>query len=104
MILARVVLPEPGGPQKMQEPTSPRRIKSPSAFPGPSKCSCPRNWSKFFGRMRAANGWVEPWKSVGSVTQFGTRETGNGTRRHEMSLGMHQKDPKLIFALIILYA
>src|SRR6266550_2410126 len=77
MILARVVLPEPGGPQKMHDPTSPRRMRSPSACPGPSRCSCPRNRSSVFGRMRAAKGSVEPWKRVGSVTGHGKRETGN---------------------------
>src|SRR2546429_9415351 len=30
-----IFLPEPGGPQKMHDPTSPRRISSPRALPGP---------------------------------------------------------------------
>src|SRR5205807_1947118 len=40
----------------MHDPTSPRRISSPSAFPGPSRCSWPRNSSSRVGRMRAARG------------------------------------------------
>src|SRR2546425_1123767 len=68
MILARVVLPEPGGPQKMHDPTSPRRMSSPSALPGPRRLSWPRKPSRVRGRMRAASGSAEAWKRVGSVT------------------------------------
>src|SRR5206468_10645473 len=68
MILASVVLPDPGGPQKMHEPRSPRRIRSPNALPGPRSCSWPRNWSRFLGRILAAKGSVEPWNRVGSDT------------------------------------
>src|SRR2546426_5578376 len=51
----------------MHDPTSPRRISSPSGFPGPSRCSWPRNSSRLLGRMRAAKGSLERWNSVGSV-------------------------------------
>src|SRR5690606_30775425 len=53
---ARVVLPVPGGPQKMLLPTSPRRIASPSGLPGASRCACPTNSSSRRGRIRAASG------------------------------------------------
>src|SRR2546429_1130337 len=82
---ASVVFPEPGGPQKMHEATSPRRISSPRALPGPSSCSWPRNSSSVRGRIRAARG-SEPgrppelWKSVASDTGDGRREAGE---RHE---------------------
>src|SRR2546426_8190290 len=66
MILASVVLPEPGGPQKMHDPTSPRRISSPSALPGPRRFSWPRKPSRVRGRMRAASGSAEAWKREGS--------------------------------------
>src|SRR5205807_1845159 len=59
---ASVVFPEPGGPQKMHEATSPRRINSPRALPGPSNSSSVR------GRIRAASGSEWRRKSVGSDT------------------------------------
>src|SRR5438876_225193 len=65
---ASVVFPEPGGPQKMHEATSPRRINSPRALPGPSSCSWPRNSSSVRGRIRAASGSEWRRKSVGSDT------------------------------------
>ena len=39
MILASVVFPVPGGPQKMIDPASSRSIETRSGFPGPIKCS-----------------------------------------------------------------
>src|SRR2546429_2388878 len=68
MMRASVVFPEPGGPQKMHEATSPRRINSPRALPGPSSCSWPRNSSSVRGRIRAASGSGWRRKSVGSET------------------------------------
>ncbi|PYP52166.1 MAG: hypothetical protein DMD45_05450 [Gemmatimonadetes bacterium] len=61
----------------MHDPTSPRRISSPSAFPGPSRCSWPRNSSRRVGRMRAARGSAERENRVGSDTGKGKREMGN---------------------------
>src|SRR5712691_4554181 len=80
MILASVVFPEPGGPQKMHDPISPRRISSPRGFPGPSRCSWPRNSSRVPGRMRAARGSAERANRVGSDTGDGRRDTRNGKR------------------------
>ena len=51
-----VVLPLPGGPHRMSEPTVPRSIDSRNGFPGPSTAACPTNSSSVFGRMRAASG------------------------------------------------
>src|SRR5881296_2715694 len=76
MILASVVFPEPGGPQKMHDPISPRRISSPRGFPGPSRCSWPRNSSRVLGRILAAKGSPDRWNSVGSDT--GEWGKGNG--------------------------
>src|SRR6059036_2442238 len=99
MMRASVVFPDPGGPQKMQDATSPRRIKSPSGLPGPSSCSWPRNSSRVFGRIRAASGSFVPcppcpWKRVGSDTGDGKREAGNGKRgvqkgRQAQKMGTH---------------
>src|SRR2546426_9443227 len=63
---ASVVFPDPGGPQKMHDATSPRRISSPSALPGPSRRSWPMNSSSVRGRILAASGSGEGWKRVGS--------------------------------------
>src|SRR2546427_1457402 len=83
MILASVVFPEPGGPQKMQDPISPRRISSPRGFPGPSRCSWPRNSSRVVGRILAAKGSADRWNSVGSDT--GGWGKGNGERWRKLS-------------------
>src|SRR3989442_6986891 len=78
MMRARVVFPDPGGPQKMHEPISPRRISSRSGFPSPSSCSWPRNSSSVVGRMRAASGSAERENNVGSLdTGHGKRDAGN---------------------------
>ena len=53
---ARVVLPLPGGPQKIIEPGTPRSIASRSGLPGASRCACPANSSSVRGRIRAASG------------------------------------------------
>src|SRR5881275_1582494 len=71
----------------MHDPTSPRRISSPSGLPEPRRCSWPRNSSRLVGRMRAARGsplprLPLPWKSVGSDTGKGKRETGNVLREN----------------------
>src|ERR1700676_1139999 len=67
MIFASVVLPVPGGPQKIRDPVSSRSICVCSGFPGPIKCSCPAYSSSVRGRMRSASGRV---RSV-EVSTFG---------------------------------
>src|SRR4051812_40953880 len=58
MILASVVFPTPGGPQKIMEPESSRSICTPSGLPGPMRCSWPTYSSSVRGRMRSAKGAV----------------------------------------------
>ena len=58
MIFASVVLPVPGGPQKMSEPVSSRSICVRSGLPGPIRCSWPAYSSSVRGRMRSASGRV----------------------------------------------
>ena len=58
MILASVVLPTPGGPQKIIELASSRSICTRSGLPGPTRCSWPTNSSRLRGRMRSASGAV----------------------------------------------
>ncbi len=67
MTRARVVFPEPGGPQRMTLPTSPRRIASPSARPGASRCAWPTTSSMVRGLRRAASGSAGA-KREGSLT------------------------------------
>src|SRR6266487_1566784 len=80
MMRARVVFPEPGGPQKMHDPISPRRISSRSGLPSPSSCSWPRNSSSDVGRMRAASGSAERENNVGSDKRHGMGDGGWGMR------------------------
>ena len=58
IIFASVVLPVPGGPQKISELMSSRSIWTRSGLPGAIRCSCPTNSSRFPGRMRSARGRV----------------------------------------------
>src|SRR5262249_50809873 len=53
---ASVVLPEPGGPHRIIECSSPVSIAPRSTRPGPSRCSCPTISSIDCGRMRSASG------------------------------------------------
>src|SRR5882762_4034458 len=63
MILASVVLPVPGGPQKSMEPASSRSIWRRSGWPGPTRCSWPTNSWTVRGRMRSASGLCVTWAS-----------------------------------------
>ena len=56
MMRASVVLPTPGGPQKIIEPTLSFSISRRSTFPSPSRCFCPQYSSSVRGRSRAASG------------------------------------------------
>ena len=53
---ATVVLPVPGGPQKIIEPSEPERINRVSAPSSPVRCSWPTTSARFFGRSRSASG------------------------------------------------
>ena len=52
----RVVLPTPGGPQRMNECNLPASNARRSGLPGPSKCRCPTNSSSALGRRSSAKG------------------------------------------------
>src|SRR5271163_4988963 len=70
MIFARVVLPTPGGPQKIIDAVSSRSIWTRSGLPGARRCCWPTNSSSVRGRMRSASGAVTgpdwPRSGVGS--------------------------------------
>ena len=53
---ATVVLPVPGGPQKIIEPSEPERIIRVSAPSSPVRCSWPTTSSRCVGRSRSASG------------------------------------------------
>ena len=56
MICASVVLPVPGGPEKMSDGMRSASIARRSSFPGARMCSCPANSSSVRGRIRLASG------------------------------------------------
>ena len=60
MICASVVLPTPGGPQKIMEDTRSSSISCRSTLPLPSKWRCPANSSSVRGRIRVASGMSCP--------------------------------------------
>src|SRR5574341_1282588 len=81
MIVPRVVLPVPGGPQSTSERISPRSIILRKGFPGPTKCSWPTYSSSVRGRRRSAKGgrclvffeksWlISHFKSALKITQL----------------------------------
>ena len=53
---ASVVLPLPGGPQKIIDGTWSLSMRRRSMRSSPTRCSCPTNSSKLRGRIRAASG------------------------------------------------
>ena len=56
--LASVVLPTPGGPQRMNEGTLPVSMNLRNTPCGPTRCSCPMYSSKVRGRNLSANGML----------------------------------------------
>ena len=57
IIRASVVLPTPGGPQKIMEEIWSLSIKRRRTLPLPKRCVCPTYSSRVWGRSRAASGW-----------------------------------------------
>ena len=55
-ILARVVLPTPGGPQRMNEDRFPVCIMFHSTLPSPTRCFCPTYSSRSVGRILSGSG------------------------------------------------
>ena len=56
MMAASVVLPQPGGPKKMQLVSVSVMMARRSGRPGPTMCAWPMNSSSVRGRMRSASG------------------------------------------------
>ena len=56
MMEASVVLPVPGGPQKMELVSRSASIARRNSRPGPTMASCPMNSCSVRGRMRSASG------------------------------------------------
>lgn len=51
-----VVLPTPGGPQKMSDDSAPEDSMTVSGASGPRTCDCPMTSASFCGRKRSARG------------------------------------------------
>ena len=84
---ARVVLPEPGGPQRIRERSASVSMARRRGVPGPRASSCPRISSSVRGRMRSARGASGPLgfrgrspRGRGSPTRRG-RAPGHRARR-----------------------
>src|SRR5512145_1669831 len=56
MIRARVVFPEPGGPQKMRDGKGRAASTDERNFPSPRISSCPTNPARVVGRILSASG------------------------------------------------
>ncbi len=63
---ATVVLPVPGGPQKISEPRLRPRSRRVSAPPSPVRCSWPTTSSRVRGRSLSASGRLTPLSGAGS--------------------------------------
>src|SRR5712692_8344491 len=87
---ARVVLPQPGGPQKSMEPRLSFSICTRRDLPGPRSFSWPMNSLSVRGRMRSASGWLAAGTSGsgGGGGNFEKRLTlfFDVRRRHRVSL------------------
>ena len=58
---AMVVLPVPGGPQRMQLCGCPDSNASRSGMPSPSRCCCPTTCARVRGRRRSGKGTWRAW-------------------------------------------
>ena len=65
---ASVVLPVPGGPQKMAELSRSCSTSRRSGRPGPTRCACPTTSSSVRGRKRAASGAC--WRSRSAAAEL----------------------------------
>ena len=66
---ARVVLPVPAGPHRMEEPTRSDSASARNGAPGPTRCSWPTTSSRVRGRRRAARGALALEPAVGGVVE-----------------------------------
>ena len=75
MSWAMVVLPVPGGPQRITDDSRSAWISARSGRPGPSRCSWPTTSSSDVGRRRAASG---AWRTRRSSAAAAKRSSGIG--------------------------
>ena len=75
MIRASVVLPTPGGPQKIIDEMLSDSISRLSTLPGPRRCRCPTNSSSVCGLSRAASGWFASFSLEKKLCCMVTSET-----------------------------
>jgi hypothetical protein len=73
---ASVVLPQPGGPHRIRDGSSPACSSEPSAAPSPRRCSWPRISDSARGRMRSARGAF----GFGRAPDASVLEAGNSSR------------------------
>ena len=79
MIRARVVLPVPGGPQKISDGTRPEATAWRRKAPSPATRSCPTTSSSVRGRMRSASGVpAAGWPSSGASGTWSSNSPGMG--------------------------
>ena len=79
---ARVVLPQPGGPQSSSEGSVPAPISARSGAPGATRCDCPAISSSVRGRMRSASGAEAP----GPEGEPDAREAGGAESANKSSV------------------
>ena len=75
MTRASVVLPTPGGPQKIMDCTWSASMMRRRTLPGPIRCCWPATSSSVSGRMRAASGRAASACSSKSVTSCSSKES-----------------------------
>jgi len=67
--MARVVLPDPGGPQRIMEGRRSVTMAWRRTFPCPRRCSCPTNSSRVQGLIRSARGASLPGRPVSFISK-----------------------------------
>ena len=72
--VARVVLPVPGGPQRMIEESRSASMRLRSGAPGPSRCCWPTISSRVRGRIRAASGAPRARRSCNAASNRSAEE------------------------------
>ena len=97
---ASVVLPTPGGPQRIIEWSLPDSIASRSGLPGPSRCDWPTTSSRRCGRNFSASGASGvAWAKRSDILREaggGRREAGGGDWMGIAFTGSHLHIPSLI--------
>src|SRR5499427_1724039 len=101
---ARVVLPEPGGPQRIIECGLPAAKATASGLPGASKWRWPITCSSVFGRSRSASGVAGLSTANRSVADdigaFGRRELEKIRRELRIALELRELDPGALAEII----